>query len=55
VFGDGTSGTQTASAITVPVGGGTFVGQVQVFGRIQAGLNPASGDYTDTIRVDVTF
>ncbi|WP_166212238.1 Csu type fimbrial protein [Cognatiluteimonas telluris] len=55
VFGDGSGGTQTASAVTAPVGGGDFVGEVQVFGRIQAGENAAYGSYSDTIHVDVTF
>jgi spore coat protein U-like protein len=55
VFGDGSGGTQTAGATTAPVGGGNFVGEVQVFGRIQAGQNAAFGSYSDTIHVQVTF
>jgi spore coat protein U-like protein len=55
VFGDGTSGTQTVGATTAPAGGGTFVGQVQFFGRIQTGENPAFGSYADVIHVQVTF
>ena len=57
VFGDGSSGTQTVTvgASTGPVGGGAFTGQVQVFGRIQVGENPAFGSYSDTIKVQVTF
>jgi spore coat protein U-like protein len=55
VLGDGSGGTQTAGATTAPVGGGSFVGSVQVFGRIQAGQNAAFGSYSDTIHVQVTF
>ena len=55
VFGDGNGGTQTATAITQPIGGGSFAGQVRVFGRIQPGENAAFGSYSDTIHVQVTF
>ena len=55
VFGDGGGGTQTETAITQPIGGGSFAGQVRVFGRIQPGENAAFGSYSDTIRVQVTF
>jgi spore coat protein U-like protein len=55
VFGDGSGGTQTAGATTAPMGGGSFVGEVQVFGRIQPGQNAAFGSYSDTIHVNVTF
>lgn len=55
VLGDGSGGTQTASAITQQIGQATFIGQVQVFGRIQPGENAAFGSYSDTIHVQVTF
>jgi spore coat protein U-like protein len=55
VFGDGSGGTQTAGAITQQIGQATFIGQVQVFGRIQPGENPGFGSYSDTIHVQVTF
>ena len=55
VFGDGTGGTQTGNAVTQQIGQATFIGQVQVFGRIQPGENAAFGSYSDTIHVQVTF
>jgi spore coat protein U-like protein len=55
VLGDGSGGTQTAGAMTQQIGQATFIGQVQVFGRIQPGENAAFGSYSDTIHVQVTF
>jgi spore coat protein U-like protein len=55
VFGDGSGGTQTQGTTTQQIGLGTFIGQAQVFGRIQPGENAAFGSYSDTIHVQVTF
>lgn len=55
VFGDGTGGTQTSTAMTTRSGRRRFAAQVRVYGRIQPGENAAIGSYNDTIRVQVTF
>lgn len=51
IWGDGTGGSQMAS-ITVD---NTKQGSRTIYGRILAGLDPATGNYSDTLIVTITF